>query len=289
MSHRIFIGITTGAMLSVAALTIAPAQAVVPDSSALPDASLSPDEFAADLGFDSLKNLTFSEPSDTLGEIKTLITGERNAVSSSFLAQYELDASKLFWNGVDPVEVYFMNEGAGYRNQLFYSASDLDGNLTGGGMIFNDIASRDSILPENNGPLMLGQGVSLGGFSGSTQLDFSILSNGYNLARPGENATAQEIQQYENKVSRRTLGTDMAQNSDGLQHVVAFQQDEWVILGFEDIVGGGDLDYNDVVFAVRGIQEGVPEDVPEPSAMVGMVLLGIGGVTTLRRKQRPAA
>jgi hypothetical protein len=286
MAHRILkAGLAAGAVLSVAALSIGPAQAE------LPAASLSPDEFATELGFDSLKNLTFTGPSDTLGEIKTLITGERNAVSASFLGLYELDASKLFWNGVDPVEVYFMNEGAGYRNQLFFSASDLNGNQTGGGMIFNDVSSKDSILPNGNGPLALGQGVNLGGFSGPTQLDFSILSDGYNLAKPGANATEEEIQQYEAQVAKRTLGTDPTKNSDGLQHVVAFQLDEWVILGFEDIVGGGDRDYNDVVFAVRGIQEGAPnpEDVPEPSAMIGMLALGIGGITTLRRKQRVAS
>ncbi|NJL46216.1 MAG: DUF4114 domain-containing protein [Leptolyngbyaceae cyanobacterium SM2_5_2] len=94
------------------------------------------------------------------------------------------------------------------------------------------------------------------------------------------------MEKYNKEVARRTLGADATQNADRLQHVVAFQHNEWIILGFEDIIGGGDLDYNDVVFAVRGAQQGRPtEDVPEPSAMLSLLVLGVGGFTTLRRKQ----
>ncbi|HSM80415.1 MAG TPA: DUF4114 domain-containing protein [Nodosilinea sp.] len=258
--HLLGSGIAAAAVLSIGAVATAPAQAQ------LPAASLSPDEFSTDLGFDNLKSLNALEPSATLEELKKLINNEANALSQSFLAQYQLDTSKLFWNGVDPVEVYFINEGAGYRNQLFYTATDGAGGLTGSGKIFDDISSADSKLSEKNGPLTLGQGVSLGGFVGATQLDFLIKSNGKNGGST-------------------MLGTNAAANPYGLQHVVAFQHNDWTILGFEDIVGGGDLDYNDVIFAVRGIQEGAPAaDVPEPSALLGLLVLGIGGFTTLRRR-----
>ncbi|TVQ07582.1 MAG: DUF4114 domain-containing protein [Leptolyngbya sp. DLM2.Bin27] len=258
-----------GAGFAAAAVSIsivaAPAQAQ------LPAASLSPEEFATDLGFDNLKDLNLLAPSATLEELKKLITNERTALSQSFLAQYQLDTSKLFWNGVDPVEVYFINEGAGYRNQLFFTAQDLAGNQTGGGMIFEDVSSPFSTLPNSDGPLVLGQGVSLGGFLGATQLDFMIKSNGFNGGQT-------------------MLGTNPANNPNGLQHVVSFQHNGWIILGFEDIVGGGDLDYNDVIFAVRGIQAGAPPaDVPEPSALLGMLVLGVGGFTTLRRRKAQTA
>ncbi|NJL45506.1 MAG: DUF4114 domain-containing protein [Leptolyngbyaceae cyanobacterium SM2_3_12] len=264
--------------------------AAVPAHATLPNASLTPDEFSKSLGFDSLKTMKPLQTSPGLDAIKTLVRGERNAVSQAFLSQHQLDASLLFWNGVDPVEAYFINEGAGYRNQLMYSATDGDGNLIKSEMIFADVSSPDSILSNKNGPLALGQGVSLGKFNGPTQLDFSIISDGFNLAKPGPNATAKAIQKYEAELAKRTLGSNPTQNSDGLQHIVAFQHNDWVILGFEDIVGGGDLDYNDVVFAVRGVQQGAPAaDVPEPSALIGIMFLGVGAVTTLRRKQEAAS
>ncbi|MBE9139372.1 DUF4114 domain-containing protein [Nodosilinea sp. LEGE 07088] len=248
--------------MSVSVVATAPAQAQ------LAPPSLNPNEFANDLGFKDLKNMNLIESSDTLEAVKSLTRGERKAQTQAFLDSYQLDTSKLFWNGVDPVEVYFINEGAGYRNQLFYSAYDDMGNLQKSEMIFSDVSSPDSILRNANGPLTLGQGVSLGKFAGPTQLDFSIKSNGAN------GGTAM-------------LGTNAAKNPHGLQHVVGFQHNDWIILGFEDIVGGGDLDYNDVVFAVRGIQAGAPpaKDVPEPSALLGIAVLGMAGVATHRRRK----
>lgn len=277
--HFLEIGLAAAAV-AVSLVAAAPAQAQ------LPAASLNPNEFATDLGYSNLKTMSLLEPSATLEALTKLTKGESKAQTQSFLSSYQLDTSKLFWNGVDPVEVYFINEGASYRNQLVYSAYDDLGNLKQSEMIFNNISSPDSILKEKNGALALGQGVSLGGFVGPTQLDFSIISNGFNLAKPGPNAKAKDIAKYEQELAKRTLGTDPTKNHNGLQHVVAFQHNDWIILGFEDIVGGGDLDYNDVVFAVRGIQEGAPaEDVPEPSALLGIMALGIGGFTTLRRRK----
>ncbi|MCA9134773.1 MAG: DUF4114 domain-containing protein, partial [Planctomycetales bacterium] len=48
------------------------------------------------------------------------------------------------------------------------------------------------------------------------------------------------------------LWNDPSENSDGLQHVVAFMLPDspYILLGFEDIIGGGDLDYNDALFVV---------------------------------------
>lgn len=277
--HLLGAGVAALTAVSVGLVATAPAQA------SLPSASLTPEEFTRSLGFDNLKTMNLLEPSETLEAVRTLIRSERSALSSDFLGRYELDASLLFWNGADPVEVYFINEGAGYRNQLTYSATDGSGGLIRSGMIFEDVSSAHSILPNSNGPLALGQGVSLGGFSGPTQLNFSIISDGFNLAKPGANATAQQIADYEREVARRTLGADPSRNVDGLQHLVAFQHNDWVILGFEDIIGGGDLDYNDVVFAVRGIRQGPPpEDVPEPAALLSLLVVGLGGFTTLRRK-----
>lgn len=52
-------------------------------------------------------------------------------------------------------------------------------------------------------------------------------------------------------------------------------------VGFEDLLDGGDFDYNDVVFAASGV-----DVVPEPMSMLLMAtgLIGIGGVAYRRKR-----
>jgi len=183
-----------------------------------------------------------------------------------------LDPGSLRWaNGVDNAEIYFINEGAAFRNALYYSVNNGPENL-----IWGDIASTKSILPESNGPLTLGQGFSLGSYQGDTQLSLSLAPNG--------------------DKTRRYSGV-AANNPDGLQHLVAYNVnaggENWVLIGFEDLFGakgatGGsnqnsDRDFNDVVVAIRGVQ-GHAVGVPEPSAM--LALLGIGSFFGLRRRSQ---
>lgn len=50
---------------------------------------------------------------------------------------------------------------------------------------------------------------------------------------------------------------DDALNPDGLDHVVVGAEDGWTgaaVFGFEDLVGGGDADYQDVVFTLKPVQ-----------------------------------
>ncbi|MBD0337273.1 MAG: DUF4114 domain-containing protein [Cyanobacteria bacterium Co-bin13] len=205
---------------------------------------------------------------DLWSTFNSKVNVEGNFLNDSALTL--LNPQSLFWNGVDPVDVFFINEGASYRNQLFYSANG--GSST---LIFNDVSSTQSILPEKDGALTLGTGVSLGSFSGPTQLDFMIKANGFKNA------------------SGHIYGANPANNPDRLEHLLAFEyfdtveQQKYVLLAFEDLFGtqqqGSDRDFNDVVFVVRGIQEGAPSAVPEPSVLLGMLVVG-GGALTLRRR-----
>ena len=94
---------------------------------------------------------------------------------------------------------------------------------------------------------------------------------------------------------------DATRNTDGEPHMIAWTRAEyeamtgadllvdlgipadydWVI-GFEDILGGGDEDYNDAIFAVRGITA-----VPEPVTMTLLAtgLAGMGGAGAFRRRK----
>jgi hypothetical protein len=196
---------------------------------------------------------------DTWNMFNNVINGERKQLNT--LDRPQADLSKLRWDGgVQDVEVFFINEGAGYRNQLFYS---VDGG-TSKNMIFDDISSPLSILSNSNGPMKLGQGSNLGSFTGNTFIDFFVKSNG---ANGGKNF----------------LGFDPAQNpgsSKGLSHVIGYTFDDYLLLGFEDIIGGGDLDFNDVVFVVKG----VTTSVPEPSLMIG--LIATGAMVVLRKRHQ---
>ena len=69
--------------------------------------------------------------------------------------------------------------------------------------------------------------------SAGTSLDFFLISNG---ANGGTN----------------TYWTNTADNPDKFNHVVALapENSDMLVIGFEDLYGGGDKDYNDLVFAV---------------------------------------
>jgi hypothetical protein len=73
-----------------------------------------------------------------------------------------------------------------------------------------------------------------------------------------------------------------SRNADGLIHaaVDATARAGWLRVGFEDLLGGGDRDYDDNVFDFRG---GLRTNVPEPGtlALIGVALLAAGAA---RRK-----
>lgn len=143
-----------------------------------------------------------------------------------------LDEDALFiLNPTDrPVRIYFVHEGAGYRNSLGYSTT-IAGSTSAGErhLIFPDVSDGT-----HGGPVILDEGdfVELGDFSAGTQFEFFIVRDAVNGGR--------EIFTYRDDL-----------NPDGIQHLAAWLLgDRYVLLGFEDIVGGGDLDYNDVVAVV---------------------------------------
>jgi hypothetical protein len=95
--------------------------------------------------------------------------------------------------------------------------------------------------------------------------------------------------------------SDTALNADGIDHMLAYQGNNidvlkignlmpglWTsseyILAFEDIYGGGDFSYNDMVVMVGQVTPGV-NPVPEPGTLLllGSGMLGLAAVRKLRR------
>lgn len=202
--------------------------------------------------------------------------GERTQVDDSRMA---LDPSKLFLKNSSDVRVYFMGEGAGYQNTLgFDTTASGSGAIKDGTakLIFPNASSNvstydpnDNPAPTPGAPLTPGDFVNLGRLAGGTLLDFFLIANG-----AGGGSTV--------------FSTDRSVNSDGINHVVAFAHQAagsaYLIIGFEDLLGGGDRDFNDVLFAVDigAANIGSLTSTPEPAMALTLVsFLGL----TLRRKR----
>lgn len=145
------------------------------------------------------------------------------------------------------VMVTFVSNSAGYTSELF-----LDGPVGEAlGAIFD------------SGTTQLGASANLGSFAAGTELVFKL------FVQSGDTF-------YTGNASR---------NPDGLVHAVVDDLAGRVVVGFEDLYGGGDLDYNDLVFAFINLVPGdtsgttpggapaVPAEVDEPATLL---LLGSG-------------
>ena len=75
------------------------------------------------------------------------------------------------------------------------------------------------------------------------------------------------------------------ENSDGVIHAsVTYLPDDVAIIGFEDLFGGGDLDYNDARVRITG-NIGL-EIIPEPSSLL-LIASGVAGLRLFRRRLIP--
>lgn len=114
-------------------------------------------------------------------------------------------------------------------------------------------------------PLLPGDFVNLGRFDAGTRLDFFLIANG---AAGGTT----------------TYSTQSSLNPDSIGHVVAYayglKDSPYLILGFEDLYGGGDQDFNDLLFAldIGRVNLAALTATPEPATVLVMgacVALGI--------------
>lgn len=194
--------------------------------------------------------------------------GETTKVDDSSMA---LDPDKLFLKNPSDVRVYFVGEGAGNANSLGY-------NTEGGGvktgnplLIFPNASSQVSSYNQKEGsslkrtqsePLLPGDFVDLGSFKAGTKLDFFLIANGANGGKS-------------------VFSTDQSVNPDGINHVISFAglSGSYLLIGFEDLMGGGDRDFNDVLIAVDigASNLAALTATPEPATLAILPLfLGMG-------------
>ncbi|MUG94724.1 DUF4114 domain-containing protein [Scytonema sp. UIC 10036] len=216
---------------------------------------------------------------DTSG-FQSLISEYQKYVQPETLAIPEdklnkLDPTKLRLKNDTNVRIWFLNEGAGFRNQLAYEA--LKGNDYQKGLLFNDVscdisqaANSACQVGENPGTLDIGDYVEIGKVAGGSQLNFFIKADG--SSHP----------------DGPIYGADPTKNPDLLEHLVAYEIDDRVLLGFEDLPGpegvSSDRDFNDVMFVVDVGKDNI-ESVPEPATAMALLAAAAAGVMTLRRRE----
>ncbi|MEB3219469.1 MAG: DUF4114 domain-containing protein [Nostocales cyanobacterium 94392] len=210
-------------------------------------------------------------------EFQKLVQKEGKAIPADQVAAQKLDPTKLFLKNDHNVRVWFLDEGAGYRNQLAYEATKDDDYQKG--MIFNDVSCKSGcqLSNGNNAPLNIGDFVDLGLIEGGTQLNFLLRADGAN----GANNSNGDI-----------YGADKSLNTDNLEHLMAFAVQaggrDYLLMGFEDLRNGGDKDYNDVMFIVDfgkdNLTNKYAKSVPEASNMAA--ILGVTGAGLMLRRRR---
>ncbi|KAF3891124.1 DUF4114 domain-containing protein [Tolypothrix bouteillei VB521301] len=216
---------------------------------------------------------------DTSG-FQTLISEYQKYVQPESLAIPEdkltkLDPTKLRLKNESNVRIWFLNEGATYKNQLAYEA--VKGNNSQKGLLFNDVscdisqaANSACQLGENPGTLDIGDYVELGKVAGGSQLNFFMKTDGFN------------------NPDGPVYGADPTKNPDLLEHLVAYEIDDYLLIGFEDLPGpegiSSDRDFNDVVFVVDVGKDNI-ESVPEPATAMALLAASAAGVMTLRRRE----
>ncbi|MBE2216117.1 MAG: DUF4114 domain-containing protein [Opitutaceae bacterium] len=138
------------------------------------------------------------------------------------------------------VHVTFEGYSAGYTSQLFLQnpGNDL-------GMLFV------------NKTTAVGSTIALGTFAAGTELIFRLF-----VVPTGQNF----------------LTGDALRNSDNIAHAYIETIGNKTFVGFEDIWGGGDRDYNDYMFSVTA------NPVPDSAATGALLVLGLGALALARRR-----
>ncbi len=215
------------------------------------------------------------------------------------------------------VSVTFVSEGAGYHNSLgWYTIDQETGEIGNAQFVYGD--ATDSVI-EKAGAETVTLTPPEGGFEGQT-LGFFLVPNGHNknksqdfwddaskneggtlsfvdengdpattatktprLVFTDESGEVHEVASQGGIYHSAAAGEDsLGLNPDNLQHAISGVQPdgENLMVGFEDLKGGGDSDYNDLVFTVNVGAENAREMVPTTVAPKLDVDAGNSGVLT---------
>lgn len=147
-----------------------------------------------------------------------------------------------------PVVATFLGHTAGYTSDLYLSSPGFQYIFT-------------------NHTTPVGTSVNLGTFAAGTELIFQI---------------------YVRNTGYSYYSGPAARNPDGLAHAVVDSDysPTATYVGFEDLFGGGDLDYDDLNFSFTNVRasEDPPVNTPDGGATAALLGIGLAGLACVRRK-----
>ena len=213
----------------------------------------------------------------------------KETVSLKNVSSQMLDPSLLNLATNSTVRVYFIGEGAGYHNTLAFNYQVANTPTTGKPIAANINSQTQIIFPDasssvstydpaskaartTSNPLLPGDFVDLGKFTSAGRLDLTLISNGASGGKDAFVASA-------------------AQNVDKINHVVAYamKNSPFLIVAFEDLKGGGDKDYNDVVVALDVGRANVTRMVSGPTPPLALTLPALLGMAIWFRRRQAAS
>lgn len=154
--------------------------------------------------------------------------------------------AKIFVQNTGNVQATFIGQTAGYDNELYLDAP------TASGRIFHN---------HINSP---GDTFDLGMFNAGDELLFRLL-----VLNTGD-------QFFSGPADR---------NPDQMAHAMVTDESTRTIVGFEDLFGGGDMDYDDTLFSFTNVRKDPPtHNVPDASSTLPLLSFGMAGVAMLRRR-----
>ena len=177
-------------------------------------------------------------------------------------AGFKLDPSRLFlrMQAKEQIRVYFLAEGAGYMNSMGFAFTPAGSTTPGTPYLVYPNSSTHLSSRVADAPVKPGDFVEIGKGGNGWQLDFFLVQDAFNRWKYRNIRDPRKFTWFWNDISK---------NGDGIQHVVAFALPDspYVLLGFEDLTGGGDRDYNDCLFVVDIGMENVTSLTDDPSSL----------------------
>ncbi len=203
-----------------------------------------------------------------------------------------------------PVSLTFVSEGAGYQNSVGWYSIGADGKINAPQMVWQNASATGS-----GGNLTSGTTVSLGDVAGA--MGVFVIGNGNGLNNFANMGPDQGHFEFRNAAGQQASVADanpklyfvpntgaavavqgstfhtaaggvggLNMNPDGIQHAVSGMDGGALKIGFEDLTGGGDKDFDDLVLKINVAPVTTVIGTSEPQT-VPVVVTAIADAATL--------